>query len=112
MGVTLLYRAIPKQTSLFRRLRSDRKLNILFVKLFPYGSGPFDAANMEPAELEEVLAWIAQDEAFATPAEFERRNCSEVRATRRRTTARSLSGGQAFYAEAAVHREAVLMCVG
>ena len=71
MSVTLLYKAIPEQTALFQRLRSDRKISILFTKLFRYGGGPFHVDDLEPEERQDILDGIAENEAFRSRAEVD-----------------------------------------
>ncbi len=69
MGVIMIYKAIPEQTSLFRRLRSDQKISTLFTRLFR--NGPFHTDGLEPDELQDLLDWIAKDKAFGSRAELD-----------------------------------------
>lgn len=66
MGVSMLYQALPEQTTLFECLRSDRNISTLFTRLFPYGNGIFHISQLDKDELNEILDWIASQQPFSS----------------------------------------------
>ena len=62
MGVSIAYQAIPENSELFDRLRTDKKISHLFIELFFEGRGPFfidELYKLYPDELNEILDWMA-----------------------------------------------------
>lgn len=54
MGVTLFYQAIPEQSTLFTRLKTDDAAFLLFTEFYNRGSGPFLLADISAEEMSEV----------------------------------------------------------
>jgi hypothetical protein len=72
MGISMMYQALPDQTTLFERLRSDRKICTLFTKLYPYGNGIFYMGELNEEGLDEILDWIAEEQPFSSRMEVDR----------------------------------------
>ncbi|MFN6526998.1 hypothetical protein [Nostoc sp. ChiSLP03a] len=60
MGVSVLYRAIPPESTLYARLQSQKALTVLVVSLFPYGCGIFRFFEIEPEEINEILEYFIE----------------------------------------------------
>lgn len=71
MGVSMMYQALPEQTTLFECLRSNRKISTLFARLFPNGKGIFYIKELDEDELDEILDWIASEQLFSSRTEVE-----------------------------------------
>jgi hypothetical protein len=87
MGVSVLYSAIPPSSTLYARLQHEKTLSILVVSLFPYGCGIFRFFEIEPEEIEEILADVIEthQETFGSELEAEQVIAefqSELRRTR------------------------------
>lgn len=64
MGVSLLYRAMPTSSELFRRMRSDPAIATLAACLFPHGSGLFHFfKQLDREEREEILDHMIESRA-------------------------------------------------
>jgi hypothetical protein len=55
VGVSILYQAIPLQSTLYARLQEDRVFNTLFGALFPRGCGVLHLVAFAPEEAEDVF---------------------------------------------------------
>ncbi|MEH2076982.1 MAG: hypothetical protein V7K57_21715 [Nostoc sp.] len=55
MGVSVLYSAIPPDSTLYARLQREKALSLLVVYLFPYGCGIFRFFEIYPEEVNEIL---------------------------------------------------------
>lgn len=64
MSFYTYYQAIPEESRLLERLRTDRKLCTLYTRLIVYGGGPFHLDDLDPGELDEILDWIAEAAIF------------------------------------------------
>lgn len=58
MGVSIYYQALPEQSTLFKRIKTEKKINTLFDALFPYGYGIFYLLDWDKEELNEHLDGI------------------------------------------------------
>ncbi len=79
MSFHTYYQAIPEQSHLFHRLRSERAFNVLYCQLTLLGPGPFHMTDLDAidrdlaADVFETLAWLAEEEpAFASRAVVDR----------------------------------------
>lgn len=88
MSFSVLYSAIPPNSTLYSRLQHEKALSILMVSLFPYGCGIFRFFEIELEEINEILEDVialhrgtfgSQLEASQAIAEFR----SELQRTRR-----------------------------
>ncbi|MEH2180052.1 hypothetical protein [Nostoc sp.] len=87
MGVSVLYSAIPPDSTLYARLQSEKALSILVVSLFPYGCGIFRFFEIEAEEINEILEDVIKthQETFGSELEADRviaQLRSELRLTR------------------------------
>ena len=55
MGYCPFYQALPEASDLCRILESDLKARTLLMRLFDYGSRPFDMRELEENELTSIL---------------------------------------------------------
>jgi hypothetical protein len=71
MGHSLSYQALPEDSRLFARLRTDRKTGTLFARLFNCGGGPYTWAELD--DLDDILDGVAEDDSvFASREEVDR----------------------------------------
>jgi hypothetical protein len=72
MGYCPFYQAVPESSTLLARLRGDRKLATMMIRLFSYGSCPFDLDEIED-ELDDHLDRMTEDcpDVFGSRAEAE-----------------------------------------
>ncbi|WP_322668701.1 hypothetical protein [Nostoc sp. DedQUE09] len=87
MGVSVLYSAIPPDSTLYARLQTQKALSILVVYLFPYGCGIFRFFEIEPEEIDEILEDVIETEQETFGSELEANRViaqlrSELRLTR------------------------------
>lgn len=87
MGVSVLYSAIPRGSTLYTRLQREKALSILVVSLFPYGCGIFRFFEIEAEEINEILEDVIEthQETFGSEREADRvitELRSELRLTR------------------------------
>jgi hypothetical protein len=72
MGVYLHYQAMPEDSRLARRLRSERPLCVLYCELIHRPAGPYDTVRLRPEELDDYLAEIARNPVFGSRAAVDR----------------------------------------
>jgi hypothetical protein len=74
MGCSILYSAIPPNSSLYLRLQSEKALSILVASLFPYGCGIFRFFEIEPEEIDEIIENVIEihQEVFESKLELDR----------------------------------------
>ncbi|WP_448267885.1 hypothetical protein [Nostoc sp. DSM 114159] len=87
MGVSVLYSAIPPDSTLYARLQAQKALSVLVVSLFPYGCGIFRFFEIEAEEINEILEDVIEthQETFGFKLEADRviaQLQSELRLTR------------------------------
>ena len=79
MSTHSYYQALPEQSRLFQRLRTDRALHTLYADLTLLGGGPLHLSDLDPSEIDETLDYLTEDRAaFKSRAEAER-TLSELR---------------------------------
>jgi hypothetical protein len=66
MGVYLHYQAMPEGSRLFRRLRVEQALCIMYAELIHRPAGPYDTARLLPEERDRFLADIAHNPVFGS----------------------------------------------
>jgi hypothetical protein len=76
MGVSAYYQAIPEESRLFQRVRTDRQFSYLFDSLFPYSYGIFYVSiwqREDDGSLDEILEGVAEyKEIFNSRSEVDR----------------------------------------
>jgi hypothetical protein len=72
MGVYLHYQALPADSRLARRLRTERPVCLLYATLIHNPAGPYDAARLPAAERNNLLTGIANNPVFGSRAEVDR----------------------------------------
>ena len=73
MGLSIHYQALPEQSTLFKRLQTEKAFNTLFYHLFKGGNGILDMFDLDKEEREEILEWMVEDEeVFSSEVEVER----------------------------------------
>ncbi len=72
MGVYRHYQAMPEDSQLARRLRTERPLCVLYTELIHRPAGPYDTARLQSAEREEHLTEIAGNPLFGSRAVVDR----------------------------------------
>lgn len=70
---SVLYNAIPPQSTLYKRLQQEKAFNTLMVYLFPYGNGVFRFFEIEHNEVEEILEWMIESRQDTLGSESEAR---------------------------------------
>jgi hypothetical protein len=60
MGVSILYSAIPVDSLLYARLQQEKALSILMISLFTCGCGIFRFFEINPEEIDEILADVIE----------------------------------------------------
>jgi hypothetical protein len=66
MGVYLHYQSMPEASRLFRRLRTERPLCVMYAELTHRPAGPYDTARLPPDDLDESMADIATNPVFGS----------------------------------------------
>lgn len=86
MSFSVLYSAIPPNSSLYARLQNEKAFTILVVSLFPYGCGIFRFFELASGEVWNILENVieAHPETFGSELETDR-VIAEFRSELRRT---------------------------
>lgn len=62
MSVSICYQALPEQSTLFKRLQTEKAFSTLFYDLFNYGYGIFQILDIDDREeLDELLDGLVED---------------------------------------------------
>jgi hypothetical protein len=72
MGAYGCYQAMPEESRLFRRLRTERALCVMYASSIHQPRGPYDIAHLPPSELADYLAEIAKEPVFGSRAAVDR----------------------------------------
>ena len=73
MGVSIYYLALSEQSTLFKRIQTEKAFSTLFYDLVPYGNGIFHIFDIDKEELDEILDWVAEsEEVFDSRADVDR----------------------------------------
>lgn len=66
MGVYLHYQAMPEESCLFRRLRSELPLCVMYCEVVHHPAGPFDPDRLSHDEFDEFVETIARNPVFGS----------------------------------------------
>lgn len=71
MGVSVMYNAIPIESSLYKRIQTEKALCILVNSLTIYGGGLFSFFDLDAEETQEILGHVVENspDVFGSQAE-------------------------------------------
>ncbi|MBW4573682.1 MAG: hypothetical protein KME08_00180 [Aphanothece sp. CMT-3BRIN-NPC111] len=73
MGTSIYYQALPEQTSLFKRIQTEKPISTIFRELSPFRNGIFYIFELDKEELDDILDWLVEyEEVFDSRADVDR----------------------------------------